>query len=410
MSSSRCETVRSAGCLQLRKEARDGGGTGCRVRGSHEGPARGDEAGDGGWRTARGRPRQGADRPPRRGGREGGRRPVLRQRGGLPARGRSAERDAGGGDAGSARVGVEVRGGRPPDGLSASGAAVLADRGRPFAQRVSAKPALRRASQAEADSARGFFPTEASVSVAEMEFRILGPLEARADGKIVELGAGKPRALLAILLLNANRVVSSDVLIESLWGERAPGTANKALQIYVSQLRKALGRERIVTVAPGYELRLELDELDLDRFERFVADGEYIEALALWRGAPLADVAYEPFAQSEIARLQELWARTVESRIEEDLAAGRHAPLVAELEALVEQYPLRERFRAQLMLALYRSGRQAEALEAYQDVRGTLVGELGIEPSHELRDLHRRILAQDPVLDVGREYEPGTEI
>jgi DNA-binding SARP family transcriptional activator len=141
-----------------------------------------------------------------------------------------------------------------------------------------------------------------------MEFRILGPLEVRDDGQAVELGAGKLRALLAILLLNANRVVSSDVLIESLWGERPPGTANKALQIYVSQLRKALGRERIVTVSPGYELRLGPDELDLDRFERCVADAEYIEALGLWRGAPLADFAYEPFAQSEIARLEELWA------------------------------------------------------------------------------------------------------
>jgi DNA-binding SARP family transcriptional activator len=243
-----------------------------------------------------------------------------------------------------------------------------------------------------------------------MEFRILGPLEIRDEGQVVEVGAGKPRALLAILLLNANRVVSSDVLIEALWGERPPSTASKALQVYVSQLRKALGRERIVTTSPGYELRLEPDELDLDRFERLVADARYIEALALWRGAPLADFAYEPFAQSEIARLDELWAGTVESRLEADLAAGRHATVVAELEALVGQYPLRERFRAQLMLALYRAGRQAEALEAYQDVRGALVGELGIEPSHELRDLHRRILAQDPVLDVGREYEPTAEI
>ena len=239
-----------------------------------------------------------------------------------------------------------------------------------------------------------------------MEFQILGSLQVHDEGQVVELGGGKPRALLAILLLSANRVVSSDVLIESLWGERPPGTANKALQVYVSQLRKALGRERIVTSSPGYALRVEPDELDLDRFERLVAAAEYIEALALWRGAPLADFAYEPFAQSEIARLDELWAGTVESRIEADLAGGRHAMVVAELEALVGQYPLRERFRAQLMLALYRTGRQAEALEAYQEVRGALVEELGIEPSHELRDLHRRILAQDPVLDVGREYGP----
>jgi DNA-binding SARP family transcriptional activator len=231
-----------------------------------------------------------------------------------------------------------------------------------------------------------------------MEFRILGPLEVRDDGQAVELGAGKPRAVLAVLLLNANRVVSSDTLIESLWGERPPATATKALQIYVSQLRKQLGRERIVTTSPGYELRLEPDELDLVRFEQLVAGGDYRAALALWRGAPLADFAYEPFAQSEIARLEELWLATVESRIEADLGANRHASVVGELEALVRQYPLRERFRAQLMLALYRSGRQAEALDAYQAGRALLSEQLGLEPGPELRELQRAILAQDPAL------------
>jgi DNA-binding SARP family transcriptional activator len=242
-----------------------------------------------------------------------------------------------------------------------------------------------------------------------MEFGILGPLEVREDGQTVALGAAKQRALLAVLLLNANRVVSSDALMESLWGERPPVTATKALQVYVSQLRRVLGRDRIVTAASGYQLLVEPDELDLDRFERLVAASEYSDALALWRGAPLADFAYEPFAQSEIARLDELWVETLESRIASDLSAGRNAAVIGELETLVRQYPLRERFWTQLMLALYRSGRQAEALEAYQAVRHALVDELGIEPSHELRDLHRKILAQDPVLDVARESELEAE-
>ena len=247
------------------------------------------------------------------------------------------------------------------------------------------------------------FPRREGGSVASlMEFGILGPLEVRENGRPIELGAAKPRALLAVLLLNANRLVSTDALISSLWGERPPGTASKALQVYVSQLRKALGRDRILTRSPGYELRVETGELDLDRFEQLVATEEFGEALALWRGAPLADFAYEPFAQAEIARLEELELSCLERRIDADLAEGEHAVLVGELEALVREHPLRERLRAQLMLALYRSGRQADALDAYQLGRTLLSDELGLEPGTELKELQRQILGQDAALGPPR--------
>jgi DNA-binding SARP family transcriptional activator/tetratricopeptide (TPR) repeat protein len=247
-----------------------------------------------------------------------------------------------------------------------------------------------------------------------MEFRLLGPLEVLENGRPIEIGAAKERALLAVLLLNANRVVSSDRLLEALWGERAPGTATKALQVYVSHLRKAIGRDRIQTRAPGYEVRVERGELDLHRFEQHVADRELEQALRLWRGSPLADFAYEPFAQAEIARLEELRLTCIEQRIEDDLASGRHAALVGELEALVREQPLRERARGQLMLALYRSGRQAEALDTYQSGRRILSDELGLEPGAELKELQRRILAQDPALDLAKppaqvEVEPSVD-
>ncbi|MDQ3995375.1 MAG: AAA family ATPase, partial [Actinomycetota bacterium] len=233
-----------------------------------------------------------------------------------------------------------------------------------------------------------------------MKFRILGPLEVVADGNALDLGGPKQRALLAILLLEANRVVSSDRLIEALWEEAPPGTAQKALQVYVSQLRKLLGRERLETQAPGYRLRVEPDELDLARFEHLRQEGKLREALALWRGPPLAEFAYERFAQAEIARLEELRLVSLEERIERDLARGSDAGLVGELEALVREHPLRERLLGQLMLALYRSGRQAEALESYQAARTALVEELGIEPGRPLRELHQAILTQDPSLEA----------
>jgi DNA-binding SARP family transcriptional activator/tetratricopeptide (TPR) repeat protein len=252
-----------------------------------------------------------------------------------------------------------------------------------------------------------------------MQFRILGPLEVLAKGRALDVGGPKQRGLLAVLLLNANRVVSSDRLIDALWGERPPATAHKALQVYVSQLRRMLGKDHLVTRAPGYLLRIAGDELDLGRFEALLeqarglepeaASAKLREALSLWRGPPLAEFAYQGFAQAEIARLEELRLACLEERIEADLARGGHAELVSELEGLVKEHPLRERLRAQLMLALYRSGRQAEALAAYQDARRVLVDELGIEPGKLLRELEQAILRQDSALDPGDGFEVRAE-
>jgi len=243
-----------------------------------------------------------------------------------------------------------------------------------------------------------------------MDFRVLGPLEAVADDRVVELKAAKPRALLAILLLHAGEPVSSDRLIEDLWAARPPATATKVMHTYLSQLRKALGNDVIVTRPGGYELRVEPGALDLHRFERLVTEarqsdppaaGEKLrEALALWRGPPLGEFAFEPWAQGEIGRLEERRLAALQDRIDADLVVGRAAELVSELERLVAEHPLSERLRGQLMLALYRSGRQAEALEAYRAARATLVDELGIEPASALRRLERAILDQDPELDV----------
>ena len=262
-----------------------------------------------------------------------------------------------------------------------------------------------------------------------MEFRLLGPIEVRDDDRVLPLAAGQQRALLALLLLRANATVSRDRLIHDLWGEQPPSTAGKALQGHVSTLRKLLepgrasgaGGRVIVTRGSGYELRLESEQLDLSRFERLrdegrraLAQGEpgragalLREALALWRGPALADVAYERFAQTEIARLEELRVAALEDRFEADLAIGRHSELVGEVEALVQEHPLRERLRGQLMVALYGAGRQAEALDAYQAARQALVEGLGIEPSRQLRGLHQAILRQDPGLDSPATAEPA---
>ena len=218
-----------------------------------------------------------------------------------------------------------------------------------------------------------------------------------------------------LLLLHRNEAVSSERLIDTLWGERPPATAAKVLQNHVSHLRRALGNgaaARLQTRGHGYALRVEAGELDLDRFEQLVQAGSAAlrrdepaaaaarmrDALALWRGPPLADVAYEAFAQPEIARLQAQRLAALEQRIDADLALGRQRELIGELEALVAEQPLRERPRSQLMLALYRSGRQADALGVYQDARRALVDELGVEPGPELRELHAAILRQDPAL------------
>jgi DNA-binding SARP family transcriptional activator len=247
-----------------------------------------------------------------------------------------------------------------------------------------------------------------------MQFRILGPLELACNGEPLPLGGASQRALLALLLLHANEVVSSDRLIDELWADAPPASGVTALQVRVSQLRKALGdaAPRLETRPPGYLFRVGRDELDLERFSRLVGEADVApplaaaellrDALGLWRGPPLADLAYESFAQAAIRRIEELRLAALERRIDADLALGRHTEVVLELESLVDAEPLRERFRGQLILALYRSGRQAEALDAYQQARRTLIEELGLEPSPALQELERAILQQNPELDVGR--------
>jgi DNA-binding SARP family transcriptional activator len=231
-----------------------------------------------------------------------------------------------------------------------------------------------------------------------VEFRVLGPLEVVEDDRPVALPGAKQRALVALLCLRANEAVPTGSLIDALWEDEPPEKAQTALQYHVSQVRKLLGPGRIETRPGGYALRLGGEELDLARFERLVALARLPEALALWRGPALAEFRDREFARGEVARLEELRLAALEGRIEDDLAGGRHAEVVAELEALVRDHPLRERTRAQLMLALYRSGRQAEALGLYRETRRLLVEELGIEPGEELQRLERRILNQDPAL------------
>jgi DNA-binding SARP family transcriptional activator/class 3 adenylate cyclase len=249
-------------------------------------------------------------------------------------------------------------------------------------------------------------PDKASRS---LEFRILGPLEVLdEDKRPLPLGGQKQRAVLALLLLEGGRVVPTDRLVDRLWGEEPPRTATTSLQNTISRLRKLLGADRLVTKPPGYAVRLDPEELDLARFERLVAAARELspepraaalgEALAMWRGSALADFQYESFALGEIARLEELRSSVLEDRIDADLEAGRHSELIGEIESLVAEYPLRERLRGQQMLALYRSGRQAEALQAYQEARRTLVEELGIEPSATLQELERAILRQEDAL------------
>jgi DNA-binding SARP family transcriptional activator/nucleotide-binding universal stress UspA family protein len=250
-----------------------------------------------------------------------------------------------------------------------------------------------------------------------LDFRILGPLEVVAERAPVRLGGPKQRATLAILLLNANRVVSVDRLADDLYTGAAPVTAVTQVQRQISELRKLLGAAHTIeTRAPGYILRLTPEQLDLQRFERLSAEatrsfdaGEpqrasdlMREALALWRGPALADVAYESFAQPAIERLEEIRLAALEQRIDADLALGRHNELVGELEQLVREHPLQERFCAQLMLALYRAGRQSEALDVYRGLRVQLVELLGLEPTPALQELERAILTHDASLEVGR--------
>ena len=253
--------------------------------------------------------------------------------------------------------------------------------------------------------------------LALVEFLLLGPLEAVESGQPVPLGGRQQRALLAALLLRPNEVVPADQLIDGLWGERPPPTASTVVQLYVSRLRKLFGRDRFLTRPGGYELAIEPSRIDAGRFEALLAAAHETvdaaetarllrEALALWRGPALVDFAYDEFAAAESRRLEELRLAALEDRIDADLALGRDAELVGETEALLAGQPLRERLRGQLMLALYRSGRQAEALAVYRDGRHALVEELGLEPSPALRDLERRILDHDPALEAQPRREP----
>jgi YVTN family beta-propeller protein len=231
-----------------------------------------------------------------------------------------------------------------------------------------------------------------------VEFRILGALEVVDDGRPVSIRRGKEQALLAYLLLHANEVVSSGRLIDVLWDERPPPTAAKILQNAVSHLRKQLGDGRLLTRDPGYLLRVDEGELDLQRFEELATEGREEEALALWRGPALVNLRDERFADDARRRLEDQRLAVLEDRTERDLAAGRHPELIAELEQLVEENPLRERLQGQLMRALYGTGRQGDALDVYRRARRTLSEELGLEPGPQLQELERKILNQDPEL------------
>ena len=242
-----------------------------------------------------------------------------------------------------------------------------------------------------------------------LEFRLLGPLEIVADGEALALPGQKQRALVALLLLHAGEVVAVDRLVDELWGEQPPRTATTSLQNLVAQTRKLLGPELLVTRPPGYALLVDGDQIDVGRFERLVREARgdtperrvsvLSDALALWRGPPFADFTFESFAQTEIRRLEELRLDALEERIGAELDLGLGVEVVAELESLVANHPLRERLRGHLMLALYRAGRQAEALQAYHDARRALVDELGIEPGPALQQLYRSILRQEHGLE-----------
>jgi DNA-binding SARP family transcriptional activator len=257
------------------------------------------------------------------------------------------------------------------------------------------------------------------MSSVTLDFRILGPLEVEGEAGPVALGGPRQRALLAVLVLDAGRVVPTDRLVDLLWGEEAPRTATTSLQNAVSQLRKLLGTELVETRPPGYVLRADARQIDAARFERALREARaepparrselLRDALATWRGPALADFAFEQFAQPEIRRLEELRLVALEERIAADMELARHADVVGELEALVAEHPLRETFRRQLMLALYRAGRQAEALDAFQDARTRFVEELGIEPGPELRRLQAEILRHEAGIAAPGAARPVTD-
>ena len=252
-----------------------------------------------------------------------------------------------------------------------------------------------------------------------MEIRLFGPLEVREGGDQLLLRRRQQRSLLAVLALRVGEVVSTDRLIEDLWGSAPPRSALGSLQNTVSALRGVLGADVVVTQPPGYRLGLAREAVDVHRFEDLVRAARAVEpaeraallrqALGLWRGEPLADLSFEPFAAAEVARLEELRVGAIEDRVDAELALGHHTELVAELETLVTGHPLRERLRGQLMVALYRCGRQAEALEVYRAARLALADELGLDPSPELQELERKVLRQDPEL-AAPAFEAGAPV
>ncbi|MGH3040356.1 MAG: AfsR/SARP family transcriptional regulator, partial [Gaiellaceae bacterium] len=251
-----------------------------------------------------------------------------------------------------------------------------------------------------------------------MTFSLLGPLEARVDGEALPLGGARQRSLLALLLLHANETVSRERLIEGVWGAERPSTIGAALNVHLSKIRKLLAAAgtdaTLVTELHGYVLRVDPERLDLHRFERLVREGRQAlvaghaeeaaatldRALALWRGPPLAELALDASVDGALARFGELRLSGLEDRFEAELLLGRHTELVAELEEFVRAHPLREHARAQLMVALYRSGRQSEALQAYRDARMLLAEELGLDPGPELQRIEKAILVQDASLAV----------
>ncbi len=242
----------------------------------------------------------------------------------------------------------------------------------------------------------------------EAEFRLLGPFEVRVDEESIALRGGRERALLALLVVNANRAVARGRLIDELWDQQPPGEALKAIHVYVSRLRKFLPEGMIVTRGHAYTLVVNPERVDLLRFERLVetasklppdeASSTLSVALALWQGPPLVELDDSAFVRVERQRLESLRVTALEAKIDAEMALGRHLAIMGELEALVAEQPYRERLRAALMLALYRSGRQADALATFRDARAALA-ELGLEPSAALRTLERQILSQDPILE-----------
>ena len=246
-----------------------------------------------------------------------------------------------------------------------------------------------------------------------IEFRILGPLTVLDDGQPVPIPGGKERSVLALLLLHGGHPVPTDTLVDALWGSAPPATARNSLQVRVAGLRRALGADRIESYGGGYALRLEPGELDLARFEQLSTAGSadaLTEALGLWHGEALVEFAQEPWAQGTIRRLDEIRLRVFEDLMELEIDAGRHDAVIGDLELQLDRHPTRERLRALLMLALYRSGRQPDALDVYRRGRQQLIDELGLEPGRMLRDLEGAILRQDPALDIVKPEAPTRSI